>query len=182
PSGSPLVIGTLARIAVHKKLEQLLDALRHANGRLPPHVLRIAGGVEPGAAAYAAALRESARGLSVEWVGELDDPGPFLGGLDLFALIAEPAGCPNASLEAMAAALPVVATDVGGAGEQIEDGVSGRLLPAGDVDGLAAALVELARDAPGRSRLGAEGRRRVETLFGEQRMIDDYERLCGLAL
>jgi glycosyltransferase involved in cell wall biosynthesis len=178
----PLVIGTLARIAAHKRLEQLLDALRRANGRLPPHVLRIAGGVEPGAAAYAVALRDHARGLPVEWVGELDDPGPFLGGLDLFALIAEPAGCPNASLEAMAAALPVVATDVGGAREQIEDGVSGRLVPAGDTEGLAAALVELAHDATGRSRLAAAGRRRVEALFDEQRMITDYQQLCALGL
>ena len=62
---------------------------------------------------------EDAAGLPVKLLGELDDPRPFYRDLDLFVMISEPAGCPNASLEAMAAGLPVVATDVGGAAEQV---------------------------------------------------------------
>src|SRR5262249_6285315 len=89
-----VVIGTLARLSPQKKLEQLLVALRRAADRLPPHVLRIAGGVERGSTAYAEELRRLAEGLSVEWVGEQEDVGPFLRGLDIFALVAEPAGCP----------------------------------------------------------------------------------------
>jgi glycogen synthase len=66
----------------------------------------------------------------------------FLAGLDVFAMISEPSGCPNASLEALAAGVPVIATDVGGAREQVIDGKSGRLVPARDASALANAIVD----------------------------------------
>jgi glycosyltransferase involved in cell wall biosynthesis len=93
-------------------------------------------------------------------------------------MIAEPAGCPNASLEAMGAGLPVVSTDVGGAGEQVVDGVTGRLVPRGDDGALADALVELASDDALRRRLGEAGRARAEERFSLRRMVDDYRRVC----
>ena len=73
-------------------------------------------------------LRRLAEGLPVEWLGSLDETVEFLRDLDLFVLVAEPPGCPNASLEAMACGLPVIATDVGGMREQVVDGVTGRLV------------------------------------------------------
>ncbi|HET6897606.1 MAG TPA: glycosyltransferase, partial [Vicinamibacteria bacterium] len=174
----PLVIGTLARLDPRKKVHELLDALAKANGRMPPHVLRIGGGVERGCGDYAAELRARANGSPVEWVGEVGDPHPFLRELDLFALIAEPAGCPNASLEAMAAGLPVVATGVGGMAEQIVEGVTGHVVPAGDTDALADALVRLAHDAAARARLGQAGRERVRTDFSLDAMVASYRRVC----
>ena len=174
----PLAIGTLARLDPRKKVHELLDALAKANGRMPPYVLRIGGGVERGCADYAAALRARANGGPVEWVGEVGDSGPFLRALDVFALIAEPAGCPNASLEAMAAGLPVVATDVGGMAEQIVEGVTGHVVPAGDTDALADALVRLAHDAAARARLGSAGRERIRTDFSLDRMVAAYRRVC----
>ena len=178
PRDRPLAIGTLARLDPRKKVHELLDALARANGRMPPHVLRIGGGVERGCADYAAELRARANGGSVEWVGEVADPEAFLRELDLFALIAEPAGCPNASLEAMAAGLPVVATDVGGMAEQIVEGVTGHVVPAGDPDALADALVRLAHDADARARLGQAGRERVRTDFSLEGMVASYRRVC----
>ncbi|WP_437314914.1 glycosyltransferase [Sorangium sp. So ce385] len=173
-----LAIGTAARVHPHKKLDELLAALRLAAPRLPPHVLRIAGGVERGAEAHAEALRRMAAGLSVEWVGELADTRAFLSDLDMFALIAEPAGCPNASLEAMAEGLPVVATAVGGMAEQVVDGVTGRLVPPGDAEALAGALVELAEDPARRARMGAAGWERARERFSLERMVADYARVC----
>ncbi|WP_437294532.1 glycosyltransferase [Sorangium sp. So ce426] len=173
-----LAIGTAARIHPHKKLDELLAALRLAAPRLPPHVLRIAGGVERGAEAHAEELRRMAAGLSVEWVGELADTRAFLRELDVFALIAEPAGCPNASLEAMAEGLPVVATAVGGMSEQVDDGVTGRLVPPGDAEALAAALVELGADPARRARMGAAGWERARERFSLERMVTDYVGVC----
>jgi glycosyltransferase involved in cell wall biosynthesis len=174
----PLAIGTLARLDPKKKVHELLDALAKANGRMPPYVLRIGGGVERDCTDYAAKLRARANGAPVEWMGEVGDPGPFLRALDVFALIAEPAGCPNASLEAMSAGLPVVATDVGGMAEQIVEGVTGHVVPAGDTDALADALVRLAHDAAARARLGAAGRERIRTDFSLDRMVAAYRRVC----
>ena len=174
----PLAIGTLARLDPRKKVHELLEALAKANGRMPPHVLRIGGGVERGCDDYAAELRARANGSPVEWVGEIGDPQPFLRELDLFALVAEPAGCPNASLEAMAAGLPVVATAVGGMAEQIVEGVTGHVVPAGDTDALAEALVRLSHDAAARIRLGRAGRERVRKDFSLDTMVASYRRVC----
>lgn len=168
-----ITIGTLARIDPLKRVDRLLRALRLAAPRLPPHVLRIAGGAEPGAPGHLEELRRLAEGLDVEFVGEADS-STFLSGLDVFALVAEPAGCPNASLEAMALGVPVVATDAGGIGEQIVDGVSGRVVPREDERALAEALVELCTDQAMRRRLGAAGRARVRECFSLRSMADAY--------
>ena len=173
PAEDRLVIGTLARLDPRKHVDRLLRALRLAAPRLPPHVLRIAGGPDPGARGHAAELMRLADGLCVEFVGE-EDASSFLPGLDLFALVAEPAGCPNASLEAMAFGVPVVATDAGGMSEQIEDGASGRLVPREDEPALADALVALCADAALRERLGEAGRARVRERFSLQAMANAY--------
>jgi len=169
-----VVIGTAARLSPQRKLEELLAALRAAGDRLPPCVLRIAGGPENGSEEYAEQLRRSAEGLPIEWLGEIQDLAAFHRELDLFAMISEPAGCPNASLEAMAAGLPVVATDFGGAAEQIVDCEFGRIVPRGDAAALAEALVELGGDAELRLRYGRAARRRAEAEFDVRRMVRDY--------
>jgi glycosyltransferase involved in cell wall biosynthesis len=176
--GACLILGTAARLSPQKKLTELLDALRLALPDLPPCVLRIAGGPERGSEAHAEALRERARDLPVEWLGDLEDTSSMLAELDVFTMISEPAGCPNASLEAMARGLPVIATDVGGASEQVIDGVTGRLVPRGDVPAFAAALVALGRDASLRRALGRAARARAEERFDARRMIEEYRRVC----
>jgi len=172
-----LLIGTAARISPDKRLDDLLAALRLAHSRLPQYELRIAGGVDRHAGAYARDLRKLARGLPVLWCGELSDTTPFLAELDIFAMISEPAGCPNASLEAMAAGLPIVATDVGGVGEQVIDGITGALVPRRDPAAFADALVQLAGDAAARRRLGTAGRERIAAEFSLERMLDQYAAL-----
>ena len=71
------------------------------------------------------------------------------------------------AIEAMGAGRPVVATNVGGLNDLVADHVTGLLAPP-DPGALAAAVAELARDSELRSRLGAEGRRRVSSMFGEE--------------
>ena len=179
-SNDRFVIGTSARISPQKKLDELIRALRLAAPHLPPHVLKIAGRPESGGDAYAQSLQEMGAGLNIEWIGEFQNAAEFLAGLDLFAMISEPAGCPNASLEAMAAGLPVIATDHGGASEQVVDGVTGRLVPRADAEAFAAALIELGHDPERRAAYGTAGRARVEAFFSVDRMVSDYRRLCGV--
>jgi glycosyltransferase involved in cell wall biosynthesis len=173
------VIGTLARLGVDKKLEQLIDAVAHAvaRGQFDACELRIAGAAETGDEAYVAALRERARDLPITWAGE-QDARTFLAELDLFAMVSEPGGCPNASLEAMAAGLAVVATDAGGAAEQIVHGETGLLVPRGDSVALGEAIAELAHDPVRRAAMGRAGHARALARFDVQRMARDYSRLC----
>ena len=173
-----LVFGTAARISPRKRLEDLLEAFHVANGRLPAYTLKIAGGVERGCEDYAARLRASSDGLPVEWIGEMSDLRAFHRQLDAFVMVSEPAGCPNASLEAMAAGLTVIATDTGGASEQVLDGRTGRLVPGRDPQALAAALVELAAQPGLLRQMGRAGRDLIRDRFSLERMIADYRRIC----
>jgi glycosyltransferase involved in cell wall biosynthesis len=176
--GNEIVFGTAARINPRKRLEDLLEALRLANGRMPAYTLKIAGGVEVGCEEYAARLRALSEGLPVEWVGEVSDLPAFHRQLDAFVMVSEPAGCPNASLEAMSAGLPVIATDMGGASEQVIDGRTGRIVPGRDPQALAAAMAELAASPGLRQQMGRAGRDLIRDRFSVERMIADYRRIC----
>ncbi len=106
--------------------------------------------------------------------------------LPAFDLIAvpshvEPLG--NATLEAMAAGLPVVGSRVGGIPEMVVDGETGLLVPSRDAARLADALASLADDPARRRAMGASGRRRAIEVFGLERHRDRvqeiYDRLIG---
>jgi glycosyltransferase involved in cell wall biosynthesis len=156
----------------------LLESLHIAHDRMPDYTLKIAGGVESGCDAYADSLRTLANGLPVEWLGNVADISSFHRQLDLFVMISEPAGCPNASLEALAAGLPVIATDAGGASEQVLDGRNGRLVPPRAPRPLADALVDLATQPALRQHMGAAARDLVSQRFSLERMLSQYRRVC----
>ena len=179
-NGCRFVIGTAVRLSPDKRLGDLIEAVRLAAPRLPRFVLRIAGGPERGSEEHTRDLRRQARGLPVKWCGELADTRDFLADLDLFVMISEPSGCPNASLEALAAGVPIIATDVGGACEQVIDGTTGRLVPRRDARALADAIVELAHDPARRVAFAEAGRAHVRAEFSLERMLDGYARLCDL--
>lgn len=85
-------------------------------------------------------------------------------------------GCSNSIMEYMACGLPVVASQSGGNGELVRDGVTGFVVPPRDPRALASKL-RLLRDDPGlRARLGTAGRERVASEFTLERMVAEYER------
>lgn len=113
------------------------------------------------------------RGLA--WLpGERSDVPAVMQGLDLFVLPSLAEGISNTILEAMASGLPVVATAVGGNADLVEDGVTGRIVPAGDVQALAQALIRFAQDEPARRTAGAAGRERAEARFSLPAMVQAY--------
>jgi glycosyltransferase involved in cell wall biosynthesis len=81
------------------------------------------------------------------------------------------------ALEAMERARPVIAAEIGGLGELVEDGVTGLLVPPGDAAALADALVRLAGDLPGAAAMGEAGRRRALDHFLQERCTDRTELL-----
>jgi len=173
-----VIFGTAARVHPQKRLEDLIEAFKLAYPRMPACALRIAGGTEAGCEEYEALLRKSCDGLPVEWVGEVADMPVFHRCLDVFVMVSEPAGCPNASLEAMAAGLPVIATNRGGASEQVLDGKTGLLVAPRDPTAMAAAMMALASQPQARRRMGNAARVRIGQQFSLERMLADYSRIC----
>ncbi len=173
-TGARWCIGTAARLHPHKRLEDLIGAFRLVNARLPQTRLRIAGAADSGQEEHAESLRQSTRDLPVEWCGEVTDLAAFHDSLCVFAMISEPAGCPNASLEAMASSLPVVATAVGGAVQQIENGVSGFLTPPRDVQAMAAALLRLMLEDELRVSMRRAAHQRQQGFFSLDAMAEAY--------
>jgi glycosyltransferase involved in cell wall biosynthesis len=109
----------------------------------------------------------SFRGLDrrIRLLGERADVPALLADADVFVLSSRSEGLPLSVLEAMAAGLPVVASDVGGVHELVVGGETGLLVRPGDPDELAAALRALLADRELRRRLGDAGRARAEALF-----------------
>jgi glycosyltransferase involved in cell wall biosynthesis len=89
--------------------------------------------------------------------------------MDIYVSTSYQEGMPNGVLEAMASALPVVATDADGTPELVVDGQTGFLCHMGDLDALVDRCQRLMADAPLRQRLGQAGRRRVQQLFAPER-------------
>lgn len=172
-----LQLGTVARISKQKKLEELIEAVRIVDPAMPAYRLQIVGGVERGSEEYAEHLHALSCGLPVDWIGEREDPSELLEAWDMFVLVSEPAGCPNAGLEAMSRGLPIIATDAGGASEQVIDDVNGRLVPRGDIPALAQAIMQIANDRSLRIRYGQSSHQRAKQRFSIDRMVADYRRI-----
>jgi glycosyltransferase involved in cell wall biosynthesis len=97
--------------------------------------------------------------------------------MDLYVQASVAEGMPNSVLEAMATALPVVATAVGGTPEVVLEGETGLLVPPRDPFALADAMLKLLADPGLAEAFGRAGRARVEAHFGEDRMRERLEAL-----
>lgn len=165
------VIGFLARLEPQKDPLRLVEA---AAQQPFPGTVAIVGSGE-----LEAEVREAiaARGLQ-DRVVQLPFVPPVerhLLGFDLLVLPSLWESLPLAVLEAMACGLPVIATDVGGVEEAVADGVTGRLVPPGDAQALAAAIVALAGDPAALRTMGQTARVRAAQHFSLARMVDELE-------
>ncbi len=165
--GRVLFLGRLSR---QKRPDVALRTLALVRARRPEAELLVAGrGPDRAEIERLAAELGITRGLRL--LGPRDDVPALLSEASCLLLTSDYEGCPLSVLEAMAAAVPVVATRVGGVPELVEDGRTGRLAEPGDPASLAAALEELLGD-PARARaLGEEGRRRARECFSRERMV-----------
>jgi glycosyltransferase involved in cell wall biosynthesis len=122
-------------------------------------------------------IRQRGVEANVRLLGQRGDVARMLRAADLFLLTSISEGIPLTVIEAMAAALPVVATNVGGMTEVVEDEQTALLAPAGDAAGLAAGVVRLAGDPELRRQMGQRGRERAHGVFSESQMHAQYVRL-----
>jgi glycosyltransferase involved in cell wall biosynthesis len=189
-SGDEVVVGTVGNRNPSKGHGHLLRAAAAVRARQPRAVVRVVGAPSPVHAAYERELRTLAGtlGLGDERVLRWIDPGARVAehmlGFDVMAMTSVPnsEGMPTVILEAMAAGLPVVATDVGAVREVVEDGVNGFLVPPGDDVAIAAAVERLVADRELRARLGAAGRALVERRCALEPLADVHAGAYALAL
>jgi glycosyltransferase involved in cell wall biosynthesis len=175
PDGSRL-IGVVARLTPEKDHATLLEAFAIVSAQRSDVVLAIVGDGPTLAEAKETARRLGIEGL-VRFTGSRLDVPDILSAFDLFAMSSKEEGLGITLIEAMAAGLPVVATAAGGIPEIVQDGVTGFIVPPGDSQGLADALLRgLSDDARGRE-MGEAGRRRAVERFSLTRMIGDYEKV-----
>lgn len=161
PAGRPPRIVTLARIGAAKGSFVLVEAFAAIAGAYPEARLVLAGdGPQTEALRAARAAGVADRVEMPGWVGAAERDA-LLGGATIFALPSRIEGLPVSMLEAMAFGLPVLVTPVGGIPDVIEDGVTGRLVPADDVDALADAMRALLDDPAAAAAMGAAARAAV---------------------
>ncbi len=170
------VVGIVTRMRVRKGVEEFLNAMVAVRKRLPGVQVVIVGEVE---------LDEDLRALTVagglsddlHLLGRRSDMPEVLSAFDLFVLSSHDEGMSNAILEAMAMEKPVVATDVGGTGEVVGDGVTGRLVAPKVVEPLAAAIDDVLSSSERMVAMGKAGRIKVVENFSSRSMVRQMESL-----
>lgn len=169
-------IGWVARVTTVKQPEDVLRTTRLLRDRGVDAALILVGdGPER------ARMEEQARALDlvegVHFVGFQNDVGPWFHAFDVLLLPSRSEGTPVSAIETLASGRPVVATDVGGTRDVVEEGISGFLVPFGDVAAGAERLERLARDGALRERMGAAGRERTLARYRVPRLLEDVDRL-----
>lgn len=167
-----IILGSVGRLNVQKGFDIMLRAVALLD-RHDVHTLMIGSGGEE------ERLRKLAVGLQiaprVQFVGYRHDLPQLLGALDLYVHPARFEGTPNALLEAMAAACPIVASAVDGSAELIVDGTHGWLVPPEDPPALAAALQAALSDRTEAARRAAAALQRAQTDYSLVPMLQAWE-------
>jgi glycosyltransferase involved in cell wall biosynthesis len=163
PPGVP-ACGMLARLVHVKNPFLLLDVAELVHTKIPEAMFFFVGD-----GPYLEILKKDAakRGLQsvVRFTGYRKDPLEIVEALDVVVLTSISEGLPVTLLEAMALRKPVVATNVGGVPEVVQDGVTGFLVPSGNAPEFARALISLFKNPNLMKIMGEQGRKRVEENF-----------------
>jgi glycosyltransferase involved in cell wall biosynthesis len=170
-----LLLGSVARLYPQKNLSLLLRAFAKLSTDQEWKAVLIGDG--PERSSLLSLGRELGLTDRLIWLGARDDVEGWLAAMDIFVHTANFEGMPNAVMEAMAMKLPVVASAVDGTRDLIEDGVSGYLVPSGNVDAFAERIGELMENPDRGRRLGETAHRDVLEHFGMARMIQAYDDL-----
>jgi glycosyltransferase involved in cell wall biosynthesis len=168
------VVATVANLRPGKGHETLLRAAALVAGRMPDVRFDIAGDgplrTELEATAHGLGLSERVR-----FLGHVSDVPAVLHAAGAFAFPSRMEAAPNALIEAMAAALPVVASAAGGIPEVVVHERNGLLVPPGDPDALAAALLRLFSEPALAARLSLAAHTTVASRFSFDRMVGAFE-------
>jgi glycosyltransferase involved in cell wall biosynthesis len=167
----PFVIGTIATLRSEKNLRRLVDAFNQARSEMRVKLVIVGDG--PERAALESYASNSPHAGDIRFEGYSSSPEAFLSSFDLFAMSSDTEQMPISLLEAMAAARPVVATDVGDVRHMLSE--ENRPYLAGrNSSELAAKIVSLLSAPELSSKIGAANRDRVTRTFNQEQMFEVY--------
>lgn len=180
-SGASLVVGVVSALRPEKGLDTLVEAFARMRHRPVDARLVVVGSgtmEEP----LKKLARERLPGGSVLFVPSTAEVQYWLCGMDIFVLPSLSEALSNALLEAMACGCATVASAVGGNPELIEDGVTGRLFPAGDADALAACLDAMVRDPETTRKMAGAATESIYARFSQESSVQTMEGVYTAAL
>jgi glycosyltransferase involved in cell wall biosynthesis len=158
-----------------KRLDLLFDALARARQQSPRLQLAVVGDGEMRPRLERVAVDLGVRD-AIHFLGYRSDLVPIFAAADLAVISSDNEGTPVSLIEAGAAGLPAVATEVGGVAEVVSPETGVLVLP-GDAEAFSEALARLAGDAQARSVMGAAARIRVPERYSAARLVDDIAAL-----
>jgi glycosyltransferase involved in cell wall biosynthesis len=178
-----IVVGTVGRLVWQKGFRELFAAARHLRSIRDDVVFVVVGPEDTakGDALDPEDLAEARAIGNVVFTGHRDDVEDLYAGFDMYALPSYREGFPRSAMEAAASGIPVIATDIRGCRQVVDDDVTGLLVPVHDAAALALAIVALAADPTRRSDMGVRGRKKAEAEFDDRvvigRTLDAYRSL-----
>jgi glycosyltransferase involved in cell wall biosynthesis len=176
--GKPTVVGTVAHLSHEKGIQYLIEA-----AAMIPDVHRKLRFVIVGEGDCLEDLQALVRDKGLPdvflFAGFHSNTAQYMKTFDIFTLPSLSEGLSSAILEAMAASLPIVATNVGGIPELVIDGDNGLLVAPEDPVALAGAIRRLCENPKESHRMGLRGRERMEEKFTMERKIRETELLCS---
>lgn len=170
-----LVIGTVAPLRAEKNVARLIHAFAELSDRFPVRLVVVGDGPER------LQLEDLARKLKVDeqihFAGMIEEVEHALGHFEVFALSSDTEQMPNSILQAMAAGLPVVATDVGDVAQILSPANRRLAVPKYRLAGFTDALVELLSDKMLRDRLGSANQDHVRAHYDLNEMVRAYDKI-----
>lgn len=177
PAGGPFVFLLIARLIRDKGIYEYVEAARIVKARRPDTEFRLLGFLDhanPTAISEAQVSRWVAEG-SIVFLGRREDVREAIAGCDCMVLPSYREGTPRTLLEAAAMGKPIVASDVPGCRQVVDDGSSGYLCAVRDAADLAAKMERvLGLEESERERMGRRGRAKMEREFDQEIVIGKY--------
>jgi glycosyltransferase involved in cell wall biosynthesis len=171
------IIGACCRITPTKKVEFLIDVMDILYDINPAVKLVIVGGVDCKDEEYGNYLRdkiETAGISNIFFPGRQTDVYPYLKAFKAFVMVSLDQGCPNSSLEAMAAGLPIICNDSGGTTEQVKNGINGYIVSESNPWEMVDAIQRLYDNDAMLKKMGLASKQLVKSKFLMDKMVKRY--------
>lgn len=170
---SALVVGAIGRLVAEKGYPELFEAWKRVVERHPEAILVVVGPHEPDKAdGLPNELIAQAESIGIRFLGLRSDVERLYHAFDVYVLLSHREGFPRSAMEAAASGLPIVATDIRGCRQVVEDGVTGALVPVASPHRAASALIDLLASQDDRITMSSNALAKAAADFDDRQVIN----------